>query len=128
MEKRERREESPPQPPSGCRACGACCEHYGGVLAATAADLDRWRTQGRCDLLSRVGADGTIWLDPVSGEHLLRCPFLDRLDPRAAHCTIHDTKPAICRAYPTEVHGFRCLRGVQFPLSPWWSADRVILA
>lgn len=94
-----------------CRACGACCELFGGHLRAAKTDLARWRAEGRQDLLARVNRLGWLWVDPHSGEALTRCPFLVRTAPEAAHCAIHDTKPEMCRAYPTLAHGRRCARG-----------------
>lgn len=99
---------------TGCRACGICCDFYGHALWATAEDLARWREEGRADLLGRVGERGEIWLDPATGERLGDCPFLQRTGPEAARCRIHHTKPALCLAYPTPAHAFRCVRGVYF--------------
>lgn len=98
----------------GCRACGACCEHFGGHLRASKPDLERWRAEGRDDLLSRVNRLGWLWVDPASGAPLERCPFLERIDPESARCAIHHTKPEMCRAYPTLAHGLQCLRGIPF--------------
>jgi len=99
---------------SGCRACGICCEMYGHDLRAVAKDRERWRAEGRLDLLGFVGEGGVLWQDRVTGERLPDCPFLQRTGPEAARCRIHHTKPEVCRRYPTPVHGSRCLRGVRF--------------
>ncbi len=97
---------------SRCLGCGKCCESFGGHLNASRADIDRWRHLGREDLLSRVNRLGWIWVDPETKRRLDRCPFLERTGPDSAHCTIHEIKPDICRAYPTLAHARRCLRGV----------------
>jgi Fe-S-cluster containining protein len=99
---------------SQCLGCGGCCEEFGDTLAAEEADLARWRSQGRQDLLARVGEGGALWVDPQTGEDLDRCPFLERTGPDTAHCSIHATKPDMCRAYPDDSHGFHCVRGVRF--------------
>lgn len=99
---------------SGCRACGACCEHFGGHLQASRSDLARWRAQGRVDLLGRVNRLGWLWVDPETGRPERRCPFLVRTAPESARCAIHDTKPDMCRAYPTLAHERRCVRGLVF--------------
>lgn len=104
-----------PGGPAGCLACGVCCEYYAGTLEASAEDLARWRTQGREDLLARVGAEGEIWVEPATGVRLEACPFLERSGPERAVCGIHATKPRVCAAYPTPYHGLRCIRRVQFP-------------
>ncbi|MBE0618360.1 MAG: YkgJ family cysteine cluster protein [Proteobacteria bacterium] len=96
----------------GCRACGLCCELLGGTLQVCDADLQRWREQGRHDLLARVGANGRLWQEPDSGAALEDCPYLERTGEERAGCRIHDTKPQICRDYPTRAHGKRCVRGV----------------
>lgn len=102
-------------PPPACVGCGSCCEEFGGVLAAEEADLARWRREGRDDLLARVGEGGALWVAPDTGEELDRCPFFERLGSDAGRCAIHETKPDMCRAYPTVDHGFHCLRGIRFP-------------
>lgn len=100
--------------PAGCRACGVCCEVFAEALSACEEDLARWRTQGRLDLLGRVGPGAQLWVDPATGEREPACPFLDRRGHDRALCAIHDTKPALCRRYPTPVHGSRCVLGNRF--------------
>jgi Fe-S-cluster containining protein len=92
-----------------------CCEVYGHTLRASAEDLERWKAEGRFDLVLMVGEGGRIWVDPQTGKHLEDCPFLRRTGPEAATCRIHHLKPAICRGYPARVHGYRCVRGIRFP-------------
>lgn len=98
---------------AGCRACGVCCEVYAGHLRAAAEDLERWRAEGRTDLLSRVGDAGVIWCDPSTGAHLEACPHLVPAPDDGSRCAIHATKPALCRAYPTPAHANRCVLGVK---------------
>lgn len=112
----------------GCRCCGDCCRRYTTVLMVNEADVKRWRAEGRADLLSRVGPRGDIWFDPITGARERSCPFLTRIESGLVLCGIQDSKPEICRSYPGAVQGFRCLRGVCFPLAPYWSVDRIILA
>lgn len=96
----------------GCFSCGRCCESFGGHLHASERDLKRWRDQGREDLLSRVNRLNWIWVDPQTKQLLDPCPFLQRIAPDRQICSINDTKPDICRDYPTLAHGHRCLTGV----------------
>lgn len=98
-----------------CLSCGVCCEMYGHTIHACAEDLERWRREGRDDLLARVGPDGEVGVDPATGERPEGCLYLVRRGTYAAHCGIHETKPLMCREYPTAAHGFRCVRGVHFP-------------
>jgi Fe-S-cluster containining protein len=95
-----------------CGCCGDCCRAFGGHLNASRADLDRWRKEGREDLLCRVNRLGWIWYDPKSGDPEEKCPFLAQTDLETAFCSIHETKPAMCRDYPTVAHGRRCLHGI----------------
>ncbi len=97
--------------PQGCLGCGICCDLYGGHLLASQSDLERWERQGRTDLLAMVNHLGWIWVDPHTGERLELCPFLDRKSAETALCSIHDTKPDLCRSYPTLAHNRQCVRG-----------------
>lgn len=94
-----------------CRCCGHCCltlvDAYNGCVSD--ADLQRWREQGRSDLLAWVrtldlGPGNQLhlaWIDPATGEDVERCPWLlDRLDRQGYLCAIEDTKPDHCRDYP----------------------------
>ena len=96
----------------GCDCCGRCCTYFGGHLHASDHDLKRWHQQGREDLLSRVNRLGWIWVDPETKQMLDPCPFLEQADEQRWICSINDTKPDICRDYPTMAHEFRCLSGV----------------
>jgi len=95
-----------------CLCCGKCCRYFGGHLHTSAQDLERWKQQGRVDLLSRVNRLGWIWVDPETKQLLDPCPFLEQTDQRCWICSINDTKPDICRDYPTLAHGHHCLSGV----------------
>ncbi|WP_432822920.1 YkgJ family cysteine cluster protein [Trichloromonas sp.] len=98
--------------PVQCLGCGQCCEAFGGHLRASKADLSRWQELGRTDLLARVNRLGWIWVDPENGQPENHCPFLQRVNDKTAHCSIHEVKPDMCRDYPTLAHEKRCLRGV----------------
>lgn len=95
-----------------CACCGRCCEAFGGHLHASKQDLERWQHEGREDLLRRVNRLGWIWVDPETKFREECCPFILKIDAERSVCSINETKPAICRAYPTLAHGRRCLRGV----------------
>ncbi|HSH69844.1 MAG TPA: YkgJ family cysteine cluster protein [Deferrisomatales bacterium] len=100
---------------TGCRACGVCCDLYGHTLRAGADDLERWRLQGRNDVLCRVGPGGELWWAADGSARLDHCPFFSWRGADGGACSVHDTKPAECRAYPTALHGHRCVMGAQFP-------------
>ena len=96
----------------GCLCCGKCCKSFGGHLHAYQHDLDRWRREGRDDLLSRVNRLGWIWVDPETKQLEESCPFIVEIGAEKSVCAIQETKPDICRDYPTLAHGKRCLQGV----------------
>ena len=99
---------------AGCRACGVCCDLYGHTLRADAEDLARWRRQGRDDLLGRVGPGGELWWAADGSGRLDHCPFFTWVGADGGSCGVHGTKPAQCRAYPTALHGSRCVMGAEF--------------
>ncbi|TAL15678.1 YkgJ family cysteine cluster protein [bacterium] len=98
---------------NGCVACGICCDLYGAALTASQSDLERWRKEGRADILSAVGEDGALWVKS-DGSRQEACPFIVREGPDRAVCGIHDAKPEVCRGYPTVYHNKKCVRGVVF--------------
>ncbi|MDA8414729.1 MAG: YkgJ family cysteine cluster protein [Desulfobacteraceae bacterium] len=95
-----------------CLCCGECCEFFGWHLQASRHDIERWQSEGREDLLSRVNRLGWIWVDPETKEPLNRCPYIGEKENNTSKCAIYATRPDICRAYPTVAHGRRCLHGV----------------
>lgn len=95
-----------------CLCCGDCCESFGSHLEASEHDKQRWQREGRNDLLARINRLGWIWVDPETKKTLDRCPFISETPELQKICAIQDTKPDICRAYPTLAHGKRCLHGV----------------
>jgi len=90
-----------------CQQCGKCCKKYVGVLKSTVDDIERWKREGREDILKYVYIfeidgyvlGGDLWFDPRTGRELSKCPFLKR-DKDKMVCLIHDTKPNICREFP----------------------------
>jgi len=96
-----------------CACCGRCCESFGGHLHAYDADMRRWKREGRDDLLRMVNRLGWIWVDPETRQPLERCPFIHRSDSGLLLCSINDTKPDMCRDYPSIGHGQRCIRDVK---------------
>ncbi len=87
-----------------CRRCGECCRKFGFGLTFTPEDLERWRREGREDILRhvRTGPEhegwGEGWVDPETGEFLQNCPFFVELG-NGGLCSIHETKPKICRDF-----------------------------
>ena len=80
-----------------CKRCGLCCQAHIALLAHT-EDLERWRRQGRTDILRVVQAE-THETDGMGDSDLMGpCPFLLR-QGETCTCTIYETRPMVCRAF-----------------------------
>ncbi len=95
-----------------CVRCGRCCQSYTQTLLASREDIQRWRDQKRWDILRHVSLQeangslfGEIWMDPSTGKELPVCPFLKPASRgRLAFCSIHATRPRVCRDYLCRKH------------------------
>ena len=94
-----------------CKQCGNCCLNLLDAFCtcATEEDVQLWEAKGRYDILEWVNSiplgDNQfihdIWLSPVTGEDVTRCPWLRKLPNQNKYvCRIHDVKPLHCREYP----------------------------
>ena len=86
-----------------CNQCGKCCISYSdGGLSASSEDLEWWGSY-RPDIAKYV-KKGKIWIDPVTGEQLNRCPWL-RHDAgnKVYTCDIYHDRPEDCRHYPINI-------------------------
>ena len=88
-----------------CNQCGKCCLAYSdGGLSATAQDIEGWELFNPA--IAEYVADGKIWMDPVTGEQLTRCPWLEVLSDDSGSgstkygCRIYHDRPQDCRHYP----------------------------
>lgn len=86
-----------------CNSCGKCCENWGNDgLSASAEEIDWWETH-RPDI-ARYVQDEKIWIDPATGKHFSRCPWLRASpDEMKLTCDIYDDRPEDCRYYPVEI-------------------------
>lgn len=86
-----------------CNQCGKCCVHYAdGGLSATTQELDWWE-DNRPDI-SRYVSGGKIWISPVTGEQMVRCPWLRKLPRQDKYiCRIYFDRPDDCRYYPVNI-------------------------
>ena len=94
-----------------CIQCGNCCLNLNDAFqtSVTDEDVQLWKEKGRWDILEWVDSiplgEGhfvhDIWISPVTGDDVPRCPWLRKL-PRQNKfiCRIHDVKPTHCREYP----------------------------
>ena len=93
-----------------CRMCGHCCRHLDYHKEVAARDVTRWQSQGRTDILEWVGITKgedqkpiyRIWITPGTNQYTQSCPFIKRGASNDQWvCAIQETKPEICRQYPT---------------------------
>jgi Fe-S-cluster containining protein len=71
------------------------------IAEASTKDLERWKREGREDILreyERIRWAGDQLVSITTGRHIHECPFLQRGDPYAT-CTIYDSRPGVCRNY-----------------------------
>ena len=86
-----------------CNQCGKCCTRYGGgSLTATNDEIDWWE-ENRPEIFNHVG-DGRIWISPVTGKTMARCPWLRKLPGQAKYiCRIYYDRPDDCKHYPVDI-------------------------
>jgi Fe-S-cluster containining protein len=86
-----------------CNQCGKCCINYGGGgLSVSQSEIDLWEIF-RPEIYRYV-SDGKIWVSPVTGKQMLRCPWLRKLPNQNRFiCRIYNDRPAECRHYPVTI-------------------------
>jgi len=89
-----------------CLRCGKCCKRTKWVtnieLRLVWKDIERWRKEGRDDILNYVYAYEGLGGDFFDKENLKRfstCPFLKK-ERKTYFCSIHETKPRGCKLFP----------------------------
>ena len=88
-----------------CTQCGKCCLKYsaGGLGSATELDLLIWEFE-RPEILKYTDFLGDLWISPITGEEMGRCPWLRKLPKKERYkCRIHDVRPETCRGYPVDI-------------------------
>jgi len=86
-----------------CNQCGKCCTNYGGGnLSVTAEEIDWWETYS--PEIARYVSGGKIWVSPVTGETMARCPWLRKLPNQDKYiCRIYYNRPNDCKYYPVDI-------------------------
>ncbi len=91
-----------------CAAChpDKCCTRY---LWVSAEDVERWNAEGRGDILAHIRPR------VVEGKQIyeVRSPGKSCYFLRNGWCSIHETKPIVCR-------NFLCLRGQELKVKNNW--------
>lgn len=86
-----------------CRMCGECCSTMGEIISIREKTGD---TEFRIGY-STTGEERDVRLDP-DRQHLfftqrslttLACPFLREQEPGRSICTVHHSRPDLCRQY-----------------------------
>lgn len=117
-----------------CTQCGKCCQQYvDGGLSATDSEIDWWETF-RPAIYAYV-KNGEIWFDPVSGERLTQCPWLEELPGnKGFSCSIYHDRPDDCKYYPTNIAEMvrdECemieVRDLKNPISAQKSLDKLMI-
>ena len=86
-----------------CNQCGKCCTLYGGGDLSVSDDDIKWWDSHRPEIANYVGA-GEIWISPVTGKKMLRCPWLRKLPGKNKFvCRIYDDRPDDCKHYPVTI-------------------------
>ena len=86
-----------------CNQCGKCCTLYGGDgLSASASEIEWWETY-RPDIARYISGE-KIWISPVTGKQMMRCPWLRKLPNQNKFiCRIYYDRPDDCKYYPVKI-------------------------
>ena len=86
-----------------CNQCGKCCTLYSdGGLSASESEIEWWETY-RPEIFSYV-SNGKIWISPVTGKQMVRCPWLRKLPNQNKYiCRIYYDRPDDCKHYPVNI-------------------------
>ena len=86
-----------------CNQCGKCCTLYGGDgLSASASEIEWWETY-RPDIARYISGE-KIWISPVTGKQMMRCPWLRKLPNQNKFiCRIYYDRPDECKHYPVTI-------------------------
>ncbi|NLD57841.1 MAG: YkgJ family cysteine cluster protein [Methanomicrobiales archaeon] len=86
-----------------CRMCGACCSTMGEIISIrersgrTGFRIGYSTTLETRDVVLDSDKEDLFFGTPQQGS--LACPFLRELAPGRRICTVHDSRPDLCRQY-----------------------------
>lgn len=86
-----------------CNQCGKCCTLYGGGgLSVSSSEIEWW--ENHSPQISSYVSGGKIWISPVTGQQMLRCPWLRKLPGQNKYiCRIYYDRPDECKHYPVRI-------------------------
>lgn len=93
-----------------CEMCGRCCRNTKWAVNLDTRlcweDIERWRQHRRHDILQHVLVFDGLGGDIIGrdGKFFSTCPFLKKGGGRKYFCSIHETKPAVCKVAPFYFH------------------------
>jgi len=105
--------------------CGECCRAP-VVLITKPEDYRRWTRQGRWDILRYASEPvlqgyGDLWIDIKGSENSSYCPFIKKVRHDKYICTIHDTKPKVCKEFRCEWAYGVGNKGIPFKTERGWT-------
>jgi Fe-S-cluster containining protein len=108
-----------------CDQCGKCCRAP-VILITKPSDYRRWVEQGRDDILKYASVPpyrgyGDLWMEMRGTEDSAYCPFIKKIDEDKFICTIHDTKPTVCREFRCEWAYGAGKKGIPFKTERGWT-------
>ncbi len=108
-----------------CCGCGECCRAP-VVLITMPEDYERWIRQGRSDILQYASKPplqgyGDLWMDIKGSEWSSHCPFLKEVGHYKYICTIHNTKPKVCKEFRCEWAYGAGSKGIPFKTERGWT-------
>jgi Fe-S-cluster containining protein len=108
-----------------CSQCGECCRAPMIQITKT-SDYKRWVEQKRDDILKYASVPplrgyGDLWMDIRETEDLEYCPFIEKISKDKFICTIHDTKPKVCKTFRCESCYGVGKNGVPFKTDSGWT-------
>jgi len=96
------------------------------VQITKTSDYKRWVEQGRKDILKLATVPplrgyGDFLTDISKTEDPEYCPFIEKISDHKFICTIHDTKPKVCKTFRCEWCYGIGKKGVPFKTDSGWT-------
>ena len=112
-----------------CCMCGECCRAP-VILITKPEDYRRWTRQRRSDILQYASVPplqgyGDLWIDIKGSEGSSYCPFIKKVGNYKYICTIHNTKPKVCKEFRCEWAYWAGKKGIPFKTERGWT-DKAI--
>jgi len=100
-----------------CKRCGKCCL-ADMIDYALPEEYERWKAEGREDILHVVENEHAVWagdhfISSLTGKYIYGCPFL-RWEDDYFSCSIYEVRPSVCRNF----------RPGSSEICPLWEPDK----